>query len=137
MMVCSKSQPFLFYILIIISTANYMVTSDEGCYQYRRKGNVTIDTDRCLWQNYTEPKPKRLCLDICFENDTVSIQQLYRPRASYESSGADFIMYWECIRSRTRTAPYPLNLLPFHTFPGGSPVWTDPSEEYRERMDEE
>ena len=57
--------PSVLFSIIAVSYA------EEGCYQYRRKGNVTIDTEQCLWKNSTEPKPKRLCLESCFKNDTV------------------------------------------------------------------
>ena len=62
---------FSFFTFFVVWNMYNAVSSDEGCYEYRRKGNVTIDTDQCLWQNYTESKPKRFCLDTCFENDTV------------------------------------------------------------------
>ena len=58
-------------ILIMIIFA--VQCSSESCYQYRRKANVTIDTDQCLWENYTEPKSKRFCLESCFEKATVRI----------------------------------------------------------------
>ena len=62
----------LFSVCFIAFTVHYMVLSEESCYQHRRKANVTIDTDQCLWENYTEPQMKRFCLDSCFENDTVT-----------------------------------------------------------------
>ena len=81
MMGLSENQPFPLSILLIFCAANYTATSEDGCYQYRRKGNVTIDTDQCLCENYTEPKTKRLCLDVCFENSMVRMPQFYRLRA--------------------------------------------------------
>ena len=60
-----------FSTLFIIWNLHPAVTSDESCYQYRRKSNVTIDTDQCSYGNYTEPKTKRFCLDSCFGNDSV------------------------------------------------------------------
>ena len=68
-----ETQTLLFPVLLIFFTAGYTKCLEESCYQYRRKGNVTIDTDQCLWQNYTESKPKRVCLESCFENITVRI----------------------------------------------------------------
>ena len=56
---------------ILITIVFAVHCSGENCYQYRRKAKVTIDTDQCLWENYTEPKTKRFCLDACFDNDMV------------------------------------------------------------------
>ena len=56
---------------VLITIVFVVHCSGENCYQYRRKAYVTIDTDQCLWENYTEPKPKRFCLESCFDNVTV------------------------------------------------------------------
>ena len=69
-----KIQAVLFLACLTIIALEYTTGSPDDCYQYRRKGNVAIDTDQCLWQNYTEPKTKRFCLDACFENETVRIE---------------------------------------------------------------
>ena len=47
-------------------TMNYAVLSGESCYKFRRLVNVTIDTDQCLWENYTEPKSKMSCIE-CYD----------------------------------------------------------------------
>ena len=50
-----KRQAVLFVACLTIIAVKYTTGSPDDCYQYRRKANVTIDTDQCLWQNYTEP----------------------------------------------------------------------------------
>ena len=67
-MLVAKVQPLL---LSVFFSSLAVSNAEEGCYQYRRKDNVTIDTDQCLWKNYTEPKTKRYCLESCFKNNTV------------------------------------------------------------------
>ena len=114
----SENQPFLLSILLIVCAADYTATSEDGCYKYRRKGNVTIDTAECLWENYTEPKTKRFCLDFCFENSTVRTQQFCHLRAwkglvmslieSHDALG----IHREYIRLRTRRAPDPHPIIP-------------------------
>ena len=70
LIVLSEARTVLFYVILIMVIFTVQC-SGESCYQYRSKANVTIDTDQCLWENYTEPKTKRFCLKSCFENDTV------------------------------------------------------------------
>ena len=70
LIVLPEARTTLFYaILIMIILA--VQCSGESCYQYRSKANVTIDTDQCLRQNYTEPKTKRSCVQSCINKATV------------------------------------------------------------------
>ena len=66
-----KRQAVLFLACLSTIALEYTTGSPDDCYQYRRKGKVTIDVDHCLWKNYTEPRTKRFCLDACFENEMV------------------------------------------------------------------
>ena len=77
-----QTDTFWFPVLVIIFIKNCAVLSGERCYQYRRKANVTLDTDQCLWENYTEPKTKRYCLESCFENATVRTNTFNKNRTS-------------------------------------------------------
>ena len=72
----SEKQRLLLAINFFIFVVKSEALSEEGCYQYRRKANVTMDTDQCLWQNYTQPQLKTLCLASCFKNDAVSTIRL-------------------------------------------------------------
>ena len=67
-----EAKMVLFYVILIIImfTVN---CSGESCYQFKGIENVTIDTDQCLWQNYTEPRTKRFCLNSCIKSATVRI----------------------------------------------------------------
>ena len=69
----SKVQKVLLSVIVFVWTIEYAVYSEEGCYQFKTKRNVTIDTDQCMWQNYTEPKTKRFCLEFCINNNAVRV----------------------------------------------------------------
>ena len=71
MMLSFKRQVILFAACFTVLALENVTCSPDDCYQYRRRGNVTMDTDQCLWENYTEPESKRFCLDACFENAMV------------------------------------------------------------------
>ena len=73
-----EAQKLMFSMFLIIFAVKYTACLDESCYLYRRSVNVTIDTDQCLWENYTEPKTKRFCLESCFNNDTVRTDDMFR-----------------------------------------------------------
>ena len=68
-----KTQAFLFFVLLFNSAVKYTACSEESCYLYRRKGNVTIDTDQCLWESFTESEGKLFCLESCFNNSMVRV----------------------------------------------------------------
>ena len=70
-------QSPIVYIFLITLLVRYTVHSEESCYQYRRKANVTLDTDQCLWQNFTEQKLKRHCLQSCINNNTVRVYKWF------------------------------------------------------------
>ena len=74
-------QSALFSFCFIAFAVNYTALWEETCYRLRVKLNVTIDTDQCLWQNCTEPKPKRFCLDVCIENASVRYKYKRRSKA--------------------------------------------------------
>ena len=57
-------------LVLIVFTVNDAALS-EDCKQFKEKENVTIDTDQYLWQTYPESKPRRFCLESCFNNDKV------------------------------------------------------------------
>ena len=70
LIVLPEARTVLIYVILIMIILAVQC-SGESCYQYRSKANVTIDTDQCLWQNYTEPKTKRFCLQSCINSVTV------------------------------------------------------------------
>ena len=79
-MMSSQVQQVSICLCLLIFALECVTCSEEGCYQYRRKANVTIDTDQCLWENYTEPNPKKFCLESCFQNKTVRIRNMDTPK---------------------------------------------------------
>ena len=58
-------------ILICVFFIGNQVTSHESCSQFRRKENVTVDQNQCLWENFSEPQPMKSCLQSCWDNATV------------------------------------------------------------------
>ena len=70
-MMLFETRMLLVSLCLIAFTVNYAALSEESCYRFRGKANVTIDTDQCLWENYTEPKMKRVCLERCLQNASV------------------------------------------------------------------
>ena len=71
-MMLFETRMFLVSLCSMAFDVNYAALSEESCYRFRGKANVTIDTDQCLWENYTEPKMKIVCLECCLQNASVS-----------------------------------------------------------------
>ena len=69
-MMISEAELVLFPVLLIIFAVNCF---EEGCVRFKGKTNVTIDTDQCLWEIYTDPRSKKFCLETCFKNKKVKI----------------------------------------------------------------
>ena len=73
-MMLFETHVLLCSFCLIAFAVNYVALSEESCYRFRGKTNVTMDTDQCLWQNCTDAKTKIFCLESCFKNVTVSYQ---------------------------------------------------------------
>ena len=56
-------------ILIWVFFIGNDVASQESCSQFRRKENVLVDQNQCVWKNFSEPKPTKHCLQSCWDND--------------------------------------------------------------------
>ena len=74
-----------FFVYFFVFAVNYAALSEGSCRQFRRKTNVTIHTDHCQWENYTEPTGKRFCLESCFTNPTVRDQIKVKAKVTAEN----------------------------------------------------
>ena len=59
-MMLFETRMLLGSLCLIAFIVNYAALSEESCYRFRGKANVTIDTDQCLWQNYKQKTDKEI-----------------------------------------------------------------------------
>ena len=63
-------------VLTFVSTIVFIVPGliyAETCNRLHWKGNVTVDSCFCSFENYTEPVPKGYCFKSCFNKQGVGV----------------------------------------------------------------